>query len=93
MLHIALHFDLCGFPGTDSWGSSFFTPHFWASLIPAAGIRRRLILAALLLLLLLVFAYPATRFGFWQVMSSIIPHILVIFLALVFRRFSDSSKT
>ncbi len=54
--------------------------------------KGRLILAALLLLLLLVFAYPATRFGFWQVMSSLIPHIIVIFLALVFRKFSDSVK-
>ena len=54
--------------------------------------KSRLLLAALLLLLLLVFAYPATRFGFWQVMSSIIPHIIVIFLALVFRKFSDSVK-
>jgi len=54
--------------------------------------KGRLILAAVLLILLLFFAYPATRFGFWQVMSSIVPHILIIFLALVFRKFSDSVK-
>jgi two-component system LytT family sensor kinase len=54
--------------------------------------RNRVILAGILLFLLLFFAYPATHFGFWQVMSSIIPHIIVIFLALVFRKFSDSLK-
>jgi len=54
--------------------------------------RRKLVLAAILFVMLLFFAYPATRFGIWQVMSSLIPHILVIFLAVVFRRFSDSVK-
>jgi hypothetical protein len=44
-----------------------------------------LILSAVLLALLLVFAYPATHFGLLQVLSSIIPHILLVFLAVVFR--------
>jgi len=47
------------------------------------------ILSILILFLLLFFAYPATRFGIWEIMSSIIPHIIIIFLAIIFRRFSD----
>lgn len=54
--------------------------------------RNMIILGAVLTILLLFFAYPATRFGFWQVMSSVVPHILVILLALVFRKYSDSVK-
>jgi hypothetical protein len=51
-----------------------------------------LILSAVIMLLLLVFAYPATRFGVWEVVSSILPHCIVIFLAGIFRAFSDSIK-
>jgi hypothetical protein len=54
--------------------------------------KSKLLLTALLLLLLLVFAYPAISHGFWQVMSSFIPHISVIFLALIFRKLSDNGK-
>ena len=50
----------------------------------------QIILGAILLFLLVFFALPAMKFGMWQVMSSIIPHILVIFLAYIFRMFSDS---
>jgi hypothetical protein len=52
-------------------------------------------LSAILLLLLIVFAYPATHFGIWQVMSSVVPHTGLIFLAVVFRGLSDtlSQKT
>lgn len=47
----------------------------------------------ILLFLLLFFASPAImRFGFWQVMSSLIPHVVVIFLAVIFRKFSDSIR-
>ena len=52
--------------------------------------KNLLILTAVLLLLLSFFAFPATRFGLWETLSSLIPHIIVIFLAVVFRRFSDS---
>jgi LytS/YehU family sensor histidine kinase len=51
-----------------------------------------LILSAVILLLLLIFAYPATRYGIWEVVSSILPHCIVIFLAGIFRAFSDSIK-
>ena len=49
-------------------------------------------LATLLLLFLLFFAWPAMKHGFWQVMSSIIPHLAVIFLAFIFSTLSDNGK-
>jgi len=51
-----------------------------------------LILAVVLTALLLLFAYPASHIGPWEVMSSILPHCIVIFLAWIFRKFSDSLK-
>jgi two-component system LytT family sensor kinase len=51
-----------------------------------------IILSAILILMLAFFAYPATRHGLWEVLSSLIPHIIVIFLAVVFRKFSDSIR-
>jgi hypothetical protein len=43
------------------------------------------ILGVILLLLVVIFAIPAMKIGIWQVMSSIVPHLFLIFLALVFR--------
>lgn len=43
------------------------------------------ILGAILLLLLLIFAFPAMKIGLWQVLSSVIPHLNLIFLGWVFR--------
>jgi two-component system, LytTR family, sensor kinase len=62
--------------------------------IPTARRSKRslIILAGILLFLLAFFAYPAIRHGIWQVLSSVIPHIIVIFLAVVFRKFSDSIR-
>ena len=54
--------------------------------------KNLIILAAILLSLLIFFAFPATRHGLWETLSSLIPHIIVIFLAIVFRRFSDSIR-
>jgi two-component system LytT family sensor kinase len=51
---------------------------------------RALILVIALTLLLLLFAFPASHIGPWEVMSSILPHCIVIFLAWIFRKFSDS---
>lgn len=51
-----------------------------------------LVLSAILITLLGLFAYPATHFGLWEVISSILPHGIVIFLAGIFRAFSDSIK-
>lgn len=44
-----------------------------------------LIISVVLLALLLLFAFPATHFGILQVLSSILPHILLVFLAVLFR--------
>jgi hypothetical protein len=44
-----------------------------------------LILCSVLLALLLIFAIPATHFGILQVLSSLLPHILLVFLAVLFR--------
>jgi hypothetical protein len=70
-------------------GLIFFYTAFFG--IPPA--RRKssnaFILSAVLLLLLIVFAYPATHFGIWQVMSSVVPHTGLIFLGFVFRGLSD----
>lgn len=48
------------------------------------------ILIVVLLVLLAFFAFPAMNIGFWETMSSLIPHVIVIFLAIIFRKFSDS---
>ena len=50
------------------------------------------ILAGILLLLLLFFAFPAMKFGLLQIMSSIIPHAFLIFLAIIFRLYSQSLR-
>lgn len=44
-----------------------------------------IILSVVLLALLILFAFPATHFGMLQVLSSILPHILLVFLAIIFR--------
>jgi hypothetical protein len=70
-------------------GLIFFYTTFLA--IPWARRKKQnlFVLAAILLFLLVVFAYPAARFGIWQVMSSIVPHLVLVFLALVFHKFAD----
>jgi len=73
-------------------GLIFFYATFFGIPWARRRISRYLILSAVLLFLLLFFAYPAMSFGIWQVLSSIIPHIIVIFLAVIFRRFSDSIR-
>ena len=62
--------------------------------IPPARRNKKIlvILAAILLFMLAFFAFPATRHGLWETLSSLIPHIIVIFLAVIFRRFSDSIR-
>lgn len=69
---------------------------FYTTFLGITLARRKrksiVILSALLLFILAFFAYPATRHGILEVLSSLIPHIIVIFLAVVFRRFSDSIR-
>lgn len=73
-------------------GLIFFYTTFFGIPWARKSISRYLILASGLLFLLLFFAYPAMSFGIWEVLSSIIPHVIVIFLAIIFRRFSDSIR-
>jgi len=47
------------------------------------------ILAITLICLLVFFAYPALSHGVIPVVSSLIPHIVLVFLALIFRKYSD----
>lgn len=69
---------------------------FYTTFIGIAQVRRKriniFVLAGILLFLLLLFAYPAFSHGTLEVMSSIIPHLMIIFLAIIFRGFSDSYK-
>jgi two-component system, LytTR family, sensor kinase len=53
---------------------------------------RWIILSSTLLILLIFFAIPAMSVSYWSVLSSVIPHIVLIFLAVVFRKFSDSLR-
>ena len=61
---------------------------FYATFLGIPMARRNkknlIILAVLILFLLAFFAFPATRHGLWETLSSLIPHIIVIFLAVVF---------
>lgn len=62
--------------------------------IPSAR-KKKLNLAILIIVLLsilIIFAYPATKHGKWEVLSSVIPHLIIIFLAILFRKFSDSVR-
>ena len=71
-------------------GLIFFYTTFFCIPWARKKSTNQIILGAILLFLLVFFAFPAMKFGMWQVMSSIIPHILVIFLAYIFRMFSDA---
>jgi len=73
-------------------GLIFFYTTFFGIRLTRGKYMNGIILGAVLLLLLLIFAYPAMSHGFWQVMSSIIPHLALIILAVIFRRLSDLGK-
>jgi hypothetical protein len=62
----------------------FYTTFF---LLPWAGKRslNGVILAAILIALLAFFSLPAMKIGPWEVMSSLIPHVFLIYLAYIFR--------
>ena len=66
----------------------FYTTFFCLSWARKNGTNTA-ILGLILLALTLFFAFPAMKFGMWQVMSSVIPHVFLIFLAWIFRHFSD----
>ena len=70
-------------------GLIFFYTTFFGIPIARKKTNNAVILSAILVLMPIVFAVPATHFGIWQVMSSVVPHIGLICLAIVFRGFSD----
>ena len=71
-------------------GFIFFYTTFLGIPFARKNNRNMIILSAVLFLLLAFFSFPAMSHGLWQVMSSIIPHIMLIFLALVFRGLTDT---
>ena len=69
----------------------FYVTYFslpWAVKKTGNGIT----LAAILLFLLLFFAFPAMKIGLLQVMSSVIPHLFLIFLGIIFRLLSGGFR-
>jgi len=66
----------------------FYTTYFCLPWAKKSG-TNTIILIVILLALTLFFAFPAMKFGMLQVMSSVIPHVFLIFLAWIFRHFSD----
>lgn len=66
-------------------GLVFFYTTFFGMLWAQKKQSNMLIISVVLLALLLLFAFPATHFGILQVLSSILPHILLVFLAVLFR--------
>ncbi|MCU0362839.1 MAG: histidine kinase [Bacteroidales bacterium] len=73
-------------------GLIFFYITFFGYRPALKSSRNMLILVTVLVLLLIFFALPAFSHGMLQVLSSLIPHLIVIFLAIVFRKLSDSIK-
>ncbi len=72
-------------------GIIFFYTTFFGIPLARKKTLNVVILTGLLLFLLLLFAYPAINHGSLQVMSSVVPHLMIIFLAIVFRKFSEAS--
>ena len=67
-------------------GLVFFYTTFFGMPWAQKSTSNLVILSVILLLLLLVFAYPATHYGILQVLSSLLPHTLLVFLAILFRQ-------
>jgi hypothetical protein len=71
-------------------GLIFFYTTFFGIPLARRNQRNLVILAVILLCLLTVFAFPAISHGVLQVLSSVIPHLILILLAIVFRGYSDN---
>ncbi len=71
-------------------GLIFFYTTFFGIPLARNRTNNLVILIVILFLFLVVFAYPATKHGSLEVMSSVVPHIGLVFLAVVFRRLSDT---
>jgi hypothetical protein len=73
-------------------GLLFFYITFFASQWARRSGRNKLVLSVILSLLLIIFAIPATGHGLWEVLSSVVPHIILILMGFVFRVFSEYYK-
>jgi len=73
-------------------GLLFFYLTFFGFRWAGKRTGRLVSLVLVLLFLLAFFAYPAISHGIIPVMSSLIPHLLLVFLALVFRKYSDAQR-
>lgn len=73
-------------------GLLFFYLTFFGITWAGKKKTRLIFLALTLLILLTFFAYPSIRFGVISLLSSLIPHILLIFLALIFRKYGDVQR-
>lgn len=78
-LSLAVGLDIC-------LGLIFFYTTYLALPWAEKTSTNQTILAIILLVLLIIFALPAMKIGMLQVFSSIIPHIALILLAIVFRK-------
>jgi len=50
------------------------------------SIVNKAILSVILLVLITLFAIPALNIGIWQVLSSVVPHVAFVLLAIGFRK-------
>jgi hypothetical protein len=72
-------------------GLIFFYTTFLGIPLARKKTLNAVILIGLLLFLLILFAYPSISHGSLQVLSSVVPHLMIIFLAVIFRKFSETS--
>jgi two-component system, LytTR family, sensor kinase len=73
-------------------GLIFFYITFYGIRWAGRSKPRISILVSILLILLLVFTIPAMKIGIVEVLSSIVPYLILIFLGGIFRSYSDSQK-
>ena len=71
-------------------GLIFFYTTFFGIPLARKRTSSLAIITVILLFLLVVFAYPAISHGTLQVLSSVIPHLMIILIAVVFRSLSDT---
>ncbi len=66
---------------------TFFTLDRLTGRKPAA-----LTITGILAAFVIVFALPALSHGFWQIMSSVIPHLFMIFMAVIMKKFASLTR-
>jgi hypothetical protein len=73
-------------------GAIFFYSTYIGLTWAARKSANSLVLVCVLFLLLVIFAVPAFKFGIWQILSSMVPHIVLILIALLFRNLFGYAK-